>query len=80
MQLFATTTLNLANFDFDPDGYDFRATITISGGSTVYTSCSTGQSCQVTILTLGGKPTGTFTANIGYPGEVPIVSTSVTLK
>ena len=73
--------MNLADLDFDPGGYDFRATITISQGSNVYRSCSTGRVCQVTIARASGRNvTGTFTADIGYPGEVPIVSAATTVK
>ena len=81
LTLTATTTMSLADFDFDPDGYDFQATITISEGSNVLKSCSTGQTCQVTIEpAAGGTVDGTYTADIAYPGEDPIVSASATVK
>jgi hypothetical protein len=87
--LTAKTSANLADLDFVGDGHDFKAAITISQGPTVLRSCSTlpttGPSPAVGPSTCSAKakaalgPT-TYTAEISYPGQVPIVSATLIVK
>jgi len=79
--LTARTTVNLANLDFEQDGYSFKAAITISRGSDVLKSCSGAQGPKTCSVKVEAAPSATtYTADIGYPGEVPVVSANTTVK